>query len=170
MPSFRYAASQIIIHWLVAAAIFFLLITGTFILAELPNTPEKIGNLRIHMLVGAVVALLVITRIVLKRSKPAAPPVKGQALARIGHVALNLVVLLLAVSGMVLALQSGALQAVFGSGALPADFMEFTPRIVHGLASKVLIALVAVHVLAALYHQFIVKDRLLARMGLGSKQ
>jgi len=170
MATFRYATSQIVVHWLAAAAIIFLLITGTFVLSEMPNTAEKLGNLRIHMLAGAFVALLIIARIVLRRRKPSAPPVKGQAMARAAHVALNLVVLLLAVSGSVLAIESGAIQAVFGSGSLPADFFEFTPRKIHGIASKVLMGLIAVHVLAALYHQFVVKDRVLARMGLGSRK
>lgn len=153
MATFRYATSQMVVHWLAAAAIIFLLITGTFVLSEMPNTAEKLGNLRIHMLVGAVVGLLVIARIVLRRRKPKGPPVTGQAMARAGHVALNLIVLLLAVSGSVLAFESGAIQAVFGSGQLPADFFEFTPRKVHGIASKVLMGLIAVHVLAALYQK-----------------
>lgn len=166
MPSFRYATSQIIVHWVAAAAIIFLLITGTFVLSEMPNTLDKLSNLRIHMVVGALVASLIIARIVLRRRKPFPPQVKGQALARAGHTALNLVGLLLVASGVVLAVESGALQAVLGSGRLPDDFFDFTPRKVHGIASKVLMGLIALHILAALYHQLIVKDRLLARMGL----
>ena len=91
----------------------------------------------------------------------------GEWAARAGHLALNLVVLLLAFSGTMLALQSGTFDAVFGAGSLPADFKEFTPRQIHGLASRLTMGLIALHVLAALYHQFIVKDGLLARMGLG---
>jgi cytochrome b561 len=47
------------------------------------------------------------------------------------------------------------------------DFMLYPPRIGHGLGAMVLIALVLAHVAAALYHQFVLRDRLLARMGLG---
>ena len=63
---------------------------------------------------------------------------------------------------------SGAAAVLFfgTSGPLP-DFKTFTPFYVHGTTATILIALVCVHVLAALYHQFVVKDRLLARMGLG---
>ena len=167
MQAFRYAKSQIVIHWLAAALILFLLVSGTFVLAELPNTPAKIGNLRIHMILGALAGLLVITRIVLRRRLPAPPAAMGEWAARAGHLALTLVVLLLAFSGTMLALQSGTFDAVFGAGSLPADFKEFTPRQIHGLASRLTMGLIALHVLAALYHQFIVKDGLLARMGLG---
>jgi cytochrome b561 len=167
MQTFRYAKPQIAIHWLSALLIAFLLVTGTLVLADLPNTVEKISNLRIHMILGGLAGLLVVTRIVLRKRLPVPPPVQGEKLARLGHMALNLVILLLVFSGMMLALQSGTFDAVFGSGALPEDFKQFTPRKIHGLASRAAMALIALHVLAALYHQIIVKDGLLSRMGLG---
>ncbi|WP_323003987.1 cytochrome b [Denitromonas sp.] len=169
MQSFRYATPQIAIHWLAAALIFFLLITGTLVLADLPNTAEKLDNLRIHMILGSLAGVFIVARIFMRKRKPAPPPVKGEKMARIGHMALNLAILLLVFSGVVLALQSDTFSAVFGSGALPEDFMAFTPRKIHGFASRVAMGLIALHVLAALYHQFIVKDKLLSRMGLGKR-
>ena len=84
-------------------------------------------------------------------------------------MAINLVVLVLVFSGVALSLQSGTFDAVFGTGALPANFDDQVLRKVHGLASRLTMGLIALHILAALYHQLIVKDRLLSRMGLGSK-
>lgn len=75
--------------------------------------------------------------------------------------------LLLAASGAGLMLQSGAFDAVFGSGTLPEDFGVFTLRRVHGLLTRLAMALIALHVVAALYHQFVLRDHLLARMGPG---
>lgn len=167
MSTWRYARSQIAIHWLAALAIVFLLVTGTFVLAELPNTAPKVGNLRIHMSVGLLAGGLVVSRLMLRRRLPAPPPAAFERMARAGHVALNIVVLLLALSGMGLALQSGALDAVFGGGVLPEDFKAYALRPVHGLLSRLGMALIALHVVAALYHQFVLRDRLLARMGLG---
>jgi len=164
MSSLRYALSRIAVHWLVAALAVFLLLTGTLVLAELPNTAQKLGNLRIHMLLGGIVALLVAVRLILARRHPA--PAAALS-ARAGHVALNLLLLLLAFSGVMLAVQSGAFAAVFAGGALPEDFRQFMPRKVHGLAARALMALVALHVLAALWHQVVLRDGLLARMGLG---
>ena len=166
MQTFRYALNQILVHWVSTLAIFFLLITGTFILAELPNTVEKIGNLRIHILVGTLVGVLVLARIWLRRRKPEPPPVVGFKLARWVQVGMNLGLLLMVISGTVLSIQSGTFDAVFGSGMLPADYMDYVPRRVHGIASKVVIGLIVLHMAGALYHQFIVKDRLLGRMGL----
>lgn len=169
MQSFRYAKSQVTVHWLAALVIIFLLVTGTFILADLPNTVQKIGNLRIHMILGVLAGSLVIVRVVMRRRLPAAPAARGERLARAGHMALNLGILLLAASGLVLAVQSGAFDAVFGNGVLPEDFKVFTLRKLHGLLSRVAMGLVALHVLAALYHQFIVKDGLIARMTFSRK-
>lgn len=167
MSTFRYKRPQIAVHWLAALAIVFLLVTGTFVLADLPNTAPKVDNLRIHMIVGALAGALVVSRIVLRRRLPAPPPVAFERMAHAGHLALNVVALLLAASGVGLALQSGALDAVLGSGALPADFKAFGLRQVHGLLSRLAMALIALHVLAALYHQFVLRDSLLRRMGLG---
>ena len=82
----------------------------------------------------------------------------------------SMLVMLLAGSGVVLALQSGVLAAVLGSASLPESLDGWTLRKVHGLVSRLLMALVAVHMLAALYHQWIVKDGLLLRMRPGKKQ
>ena len=169
MQTFRYAKPRIAIHWLAALLIVFMLATGSLVLAELPNTAEKIGNLSIHMILGGLAGLLVLIRIVLGRSYPAPAAAAGEKLGRVGHVLLNLVILLMAMSGMLLAFQSGALDAVFFGGVLPEDFKSFTPRTIHGFASKVAMGLIALHVLAALYNQFVVRDGLLSRMGLGAR-
>lgn len=170
MSTFRYAPSQILVHWLAAALVIFLLVTGTFVLSELPNTPEKVGNFRIHMVLGALAAALAIARVLLRRRNPQPPAVVAERWARLGHMGLNFLVLLLAVSGVVLALQSGVLAAVLGTAPLPASLEDWTLRKVHGLLSRLLMVLVVVHVLAALYHQWIVKDDLLLRMRPGKKQ
>jgi cytochrome b561 len=47
------------------------------------------------------------------------------------------------------------------------DFSELGPRLAHGAMSKLLLVLLVLHVGAALYHQFIRRDNLMARMGAG---
>jgi cytochrome b561 len=169
MQNFRYAKPQVIVHWFAATAIVFLLLTGTLVLESMPNTMEKIGNLRIHMILGSLAGMLVIARIVMRKRMPSPPVLPGDKLAHAGHMALNLVILFMAASGMVLTLQSGLLDAVLGSGALPEDFKVFTPRKIHGLLAKVAMGLIAIHIAAALYHQLIVKDGLLSRMRFGGQ-
>jgi cytochrome b561 len=43
------------------------------------------------------------------------------------------------------------------------------PRVVHGWIAKLLMALVALHVVGVVYHQFGLKDRLLSRMWFGRR-
>ena len=167
MRQFRYSSSQILVHWLSAFAVIFLLVTGTFVLAEMPNTPDKISNLLIHMLAGGLVGMLVLLRLWLRSRHPSPPALAGSRFARIVQIAMNLGLLLLVISGSVLVIQSGAAAAVLGAGELTADFTTFLPRQVHGILTRVVMGLVALHIAAALYHQFILKDRLMARMGLG---
>lgn len=169
MQSFRYAKPQVAVHWLAATLIIFLLATGTLVLAGQPNTAEKVGSLLIHMMLGGLAGMLVIARIVMRKRLPSPPALADDKLARAGHMALNLVILLMAASGMMLVLQSGLLDVVFGSGVLPEDFKVFTPRKIHGLVSRLAMGLIALHVLAALYHQFVKRDGLLWRMSFGVK-
>ena len=63
---------------------------------------------------------------------------------------------------------SGAGDILFGTapGPLP-DFWNFAPRYVRAVLNSVMPGLLALHVGSALYHLLILKDRLLARMGLG---
>ena len=77
----------------------------------------------------------------------------------------------MAASGLALAVQAGLPDVLLGTSgmSLPQTLAGYAPRTVHGAPATMLLALVALHVLAALYHQLVRKDRLLARMGLGRR-
>ena len=89
-----------------------------------------------------------------------------QLAARIVHGLLYAGIIVVGASGIATLLLSGAVPALLGQAPLPA-FSELAPRLAHGSASKLMIALFIAHVGAALYHQFIRRDRQLGRMGLG---
>jgi len=88
-------------------------------------------------------------------------------MAKVVHLLLYGIVLVTAASGIATVILSGALPAILGSATLP-DLETVLPRAVHGLAARVLLVLLALHIGAAFYHQFIRKDRLLGRMGIGA--
>jgi cytochrome b561 len=76
----------------------------------------------------------------------------------------------MAVSGLIMALQAGLFEVAFlGHGNLPADLWVFPVRTVHYLASRILMALIAVHIVAALYHALVLRDGLLGRMFFGRR-
>jgi cytochrome b561 len=82
------------------------------------------------------------------------------------HLGLYVLLVLMASSGITTLILSGAVPTILGGGPVP-DFSELVPRIAHGIMSKLLLALFVGHVGAALYHQLVRRDHLLARMGVG---
>lgn len=174
MPQ-RYHPVLVALHWIVAAMVIVALFGGLVILEDTPNSdPSKIGSLRIHMILGGIVLLLTIVRLVV-RLRTAHPPeassgfALADALAPWAHRALYLLVFLMAGSGVTLSVMSGLPDAVFGNAALPASFEGFAARAVHGATASLLIVLILAHVAAALYHQFVRRDDLMARMRLRNK-
>jgi len=166
----RYNKLQMLMHWIVAPAIIFLLLTGTFILSEVPNTaPDKLDKLQIHATVGFVVLILTIIRILwaLKSEQPAHVDSGSPLMTKLGAIApklLNLLALVVALSGLVMGLGTGLIELlVTGHGALPEAFAG-PVKIVHGLGSKLLMASVSIHMIASLAHQFVIKDQIFKRI------
>lgn len=167
----RYGAVAVSIHWLTALLILCLFATGLLAAGQVdPNA--KLALVRFHLPLGVAVLVLTLLRIVwwwvIDRHPdlPADQPGWQRLTARAVHLALYLVILLLGASGIATLVLSGALPSIIGGTALP-DLETVLPRLVHGVASKVMLGLLALHIGAALWHQFVRRDHLLARMGVG---
>lgn len=167
-----YGAMAMTMHWATAAAIFALFGSGTM-LERLVDDATRTQVLRVHAVTGSLVVLLTLARIAwwaFAERKPAEPnmPRWQSIMARLAHWLLYALILIMGASGVAMLALSGAAEILFlgQPGPLP-DFHAFPPRAAHGLASWLLIGLIAVHIGAALYHQIMLGDRLLARMGLG---
>lgn len=152
-----YARSQIILHWLV-----FVLIAAQFFGhepiraafgvwmkgGESAFSPLVAG----HVAGGMLVLVLALWRLGLRR-KHGVPPLPaeegplGRALAHLTHGMLYVLLILMPVSGAV---------AWFGASQTAADG--------HGLLRFGMLGFVALHIIGALYHQFVLKDNLMARM------
>ena len=167
----RYGPMAITIHWLTAILILALFATG-LLAAGQPDPAAKLALVRFHVPLGSAVLLLTLLRIVWwwmmdrRPALPAGQPDWQKFVAHGVHIALYLVVLLLAASGIATLVLSGALPAIIAGTTLP-DFETVLPRLVHGAASKVMLGLLVLHIGAALYHQFVRRDHLMARMGVG---
>jgi cytochrome b561 len=174
MPS-RYHPVLIALHWLIALCLFGLLIAGTVLLAPVPNeAPQKLLSFRLHMGLGIVTFFLMVLRLAVRMTTrvPDRAVTGNPALdlvARANHWALYLVAFVMAGSGIALARASGLPDAVFGDGPMPPDFAGYTARQVHGVASRLLMALIALHVAAALWHHFVRRDGLFTRMWFGPR-
>jgi cytochrome b561 len=143
-------------------------------MSGLPNDAGKILPLGIHILLGIVTVIVIVIRFIARFRLPQpAPAHTGSALldltGKVVHYALYGLVLLMAISGISLSLRAGLLPIVFGGSgaALPSDFFVYSARALHGTVARILVVTVVLHVGAALYHQFLRKDHLLARMWYG---
>ena len=176
MQPARYHTALVALHWLLALLLIVALSMGTFALKTVPNSsPDKIDALRGHMIAGGLILLLTLVRLAvrLKTAHPA-PASTGNALldrlAPATHWALYGLVLLMAGSGVAMSVLAGLPGIVFGGvGSLPVNFDALPPRAVHGIVAKLLMLFIAMHIAAALYHQFVRRDGLLARMGFGRR-
>ena len=165
----RYHPVITLLHWVLTILIIGSLTLGFFRIAPMANSdPQKIALLRIHMIVGVVILGLMIVRL-LVRLFTSKPPAASQALdkfATLAHYAFYLLVVLMGTTGIATALFAGLGMVVFGDGsaALPPSFLIYPPRIAHGLIAIALTALIALHTIAALYHQFILRDGVFRRI------
>jgi cytochrome b561 len=174
----RHHPALVVLHWLLAALLLLALAMGTFVLKEMPNaSPDKIDALRGHMVVGIAIGALMFVRLLVRwRSRsPAAALTGNKVLDRLGkvaHMGLYLLVFAMAASGMATALQAGLPEIIFGgSGApLPESVAAYPARLVHGVIATLLMIQIGLHVAGAAYHQVVLKDRLLSRMGFGKRQ
>ncbi|MDP1547219.1 MAG: cytochrome b/b6 domain-containing protein [Anaerolineales bacterium] len=169
----RYHPVHVVIHWLMALLVFLMLGVGKGVMPGVsPEDPQKVGILQSHAYIGGAIAVLLVARLVLRyTTRRPAPADAGSAflnfLGKAVHLLLYLMLIGMAVSGFGM-FQQANLSAVFsGAQPYPSNFFDFLPRIGHGLTSWLLLALIALHVGAALFHQFIRKDNLLARMWFG---
>ena len=172
----RYHPMLAALHWLLAILIIAALALGALVLVKIPNTdPMKVEALREHMGGGILLLALMLTRLAvrLRTAHPARASTGSSALDRaawLSHRLLYALVLAQAGSGLLMALQAGLQDIVFGDhGTLPADFWVFPMRSVHYVISRLLMGLIALHVAGALYHTLILRDGLLRRMWFGKR-
>ena len=168
----RYGSVAIAIHWITAVAILALLVAGLWA-ANTSDNGTKVALLRVHVPLGVAVLALTVFRIVwwFTDRRPAAlagTPRWQVSVEAIVRVLLYALVLLLGASGIAMIVLSGAGAILFGGEARPLpDFWTYAPMRAHFAAVVSLAALLCVHIAAALYHQVIQRDGVLARMGVG---
>ena len=173
-----YAGTAKALHWVIVA-----LLIVQFVLAwTMPDIkrdtkPDTLINL--HLSFGALIVAVAIVRLGwrLTHREPephdGLPPWQVQS-ARIMHWLLYLLLFVVPILGWMNASWRGFPVTVFGLFDLPKLMATRAPGFrwsgdVHGLlANYAMLALVALHVAAALYHYFIRRDGVLQRMLLGA--
>ncbi len=169
-----YTLPAVVLHWLSAVLIIVGFVMG-LAMTDMPGlSPAKLRYFSWHKWIGMTVLLLMVARVGWRigHPPPALPTSIGRWQRRAAHaVHLALYGLLLAVplSGLLYSQAAGVPVVYLGLVEIPALVApdaqaKVALRSVHWVLNYLLLALVAVHVLAALKHQFIERDKVLARM------
>jgi cytochrome b561 len=169
----RYHPVAKALHWLVA-----LLVALQFGIAwTMPDIGPhtKLGRLiSLHLTVGALIGLAVLVRISwrLRHSAPGAIATEPRWLrlgARMTHGTLYVLLLIVPLLGWAAASARGWQVSLLPRLILPALLPRgsksgFLAGDVHAFLAYALLAIVALHIAAALYHRIILHDQVLARM------
>jgi len=178
-----------VVHWAMAGLVLWMLYLGTKMAGTL-NLFAKFSMVQEHKSFGFVVFVMLIARLSWRFCSPTPRlpenmPRWQVVASHASHALLYLLLIAVPVTGWLMVTSSplndeGALpfqvrNMVFGLFEMPDPFepgsAELSRRFgqLHWLCTRLLMLLLAVHVLAALKHQFIDRDGLLVRMILGQK-
>lgn len=168
----HYTRTAVGLHWLIAGFILAALFMG-WTMTDMEVSPAKLKLYNYHKWVGITVLALALVRLgwrITHRPPPMEPVPRWQMMAaNASHLLLYVLLLAVPLTGWAYSNASGYPIVYLGHLPLP-DLVDRDKLLagqlvkVHGTLAAVLAAAVALHVLAALEHQFIRKDRTLRRM------
>lgn len=176
----RYIPFARALHWLLALGIVGNFALGVY-MSDLPFSPARLQYYSWHKWAGVLVLAFSAVRLLTRLLSP--PPALPDAIEaampgwqklahHATHVALYALFFAVPLTGWAYSSAAGFPIVWFGVLPLP-DFMPVDKALaesikpLHELSAFGLAGLVVLHVAAALKHQFIDRDRLLGRMGLG---
>jgi cytochrome b561 len=169
----QYTGTAKALHWVIAALILGLLGLG-FYMQDLPLSPRKLQLYSWHKWAGVTVFALALLRLAWRAGhRPPALPVHMSRLERLaahaGHGLLYLLSLAVPLSGWLMSSAKGVQTVWFGVLPLP-DLLKKDEALgdllqtAHLGLNLLLLALVLVHIGAALKHHLIDRDEVLSRM------
>jgi cytochrome b561 len=170
----RYSTPAIVLHWLVAMLIFVAFPLGVY-MHELPLSPGKLKLYSYHKWIGITLLMLVALRVTWRLTHTP-PPLPADMAAwqrrasQAVHGLLYLLMIAIPLSGWLMSSAKGFQTVWFGVLPLP-DLVEKNRELgdllagVHQALNFTLLALVIMHVGAALQHHFIERRPFLQRMG-----
>jgi len=168
----RYSGVAIALHWAIAVLIFAGFPLGLY-MHDLPLSPAKLRLFSYHKWIGITVLGLGLARLLWRlghRPPPEVPMPAWQArAASCAHVLLYVLMFAVPLSGWLMSSALGFKVVWLGVLPLPdlvgkEKALGDTLKIVHEILSKALMAVVLLHFLAALEHQFKRRDGLIDRM------
>lgn len=170
----RYHPALVALHWLLAVLVVMELAAGLLVLAQTANgDPSKAGGLRIHMTFGVIVGALIVARLFVRVNTRKPPPASGGAivhhLARANHWAFYVALIGMVASGLGMAIEGGLLPLLQGEAVTLPEFESLAMFPVHVLLSRVVLALLALHLAGVAFHLLWHRENLLRRVWFGRR-
>lgn len=168
-----YSPTAKALHWIVAALVIGLIAVG--IGREfMPKGPERDFITMLHKATGIVVLVLMLARLAYRIANPPPPSEPGLPRWQVGlshatHWLLYAIVIAMPILGWTGSNALGRPVSMYGLFNLPTLLAENKPLgeqiyDVHGVLGFTALALIVLHVSAALHHRFVRRDAVLARM------
>jgi cytochrome b561 len=169
-----YTATAIGLHWLIAALMICGFALGWVMTSIHGITPAKLRYVSWHKWIGVTVFALATLRILWRATHRAPPLPRGmpawqKAGAHIGHALLYVLMIAIPVTGYLFSMASNVPVVYLGIVPLPRliapdPTLKVVFKTAHLILNYSLAVLVVAHVAAALKHQWVDRDGLLARM------
>ena len=169
-----YGWVSISIHWIMAILLIGMYFVGDY-MVELTYYDPLYHTLPFwHKSIGLLLGFALLFRLIWNFSNPKPAAIKSapnftHLLAKLGHLALYGLLIVLIISGYLISTAKGQGIEVFGWFEIPALLADNEQRgeiagEVHEIAATLFMLLVAVHALAAIFHHVYWKDNTLTRM------
>jgi cytochrome b561 len=165
-----YDRGTIVLHWLTAILVVTLWSVGQTI-DWFPRGGPRTWARSAHILAGATLLIVLVVRIGWRTTRgrrlPAVDPTWLAALARATHAALYALLAVTLLLGLTNTLVRG--DNILGLFKIPSiapgdKILRQTIEDWHGLSANILLGVAGFHALAALFHRFVLRDRVLGRM------
>lgn len=169
----RYDFVARLLHWLVVA-----LVTAQFVIGwtmpDVHRDTRPDGEIAWHLSVGTALLAAMVLRVLWRashRPPPQNQPAPGRAVAALTHFGLYALLIVVPVLGWINASSRAWHVALFGliplpSLSAPGSHFGHAMGDIHGILAWALLALIGLHLAAALFHQYILRDRVVQRMKL----
>ena len=166
----KYGLLSKLFHWLTAAGLIVQIPLG-FYLVDLDFDQTRIDIENYHILFGLIIFYVTLIRLIFKVLTPV-PDFKGSAflgqkfIARLNHLLLYLTLLTVTISGILKKLFNGESLVIFFKEINLTYNYELSEQFysIHILANYALIGLITLHILAVLFHKFLLRENILKRI------
>ncbi|SIO32749.1 cytochrome b [Salinivibrio sp. ES.052] len=169
-----YSTVLVVLHWVLVLFVMIALFMG-FDIASLSHELDlKVDRLVIHIIAGVLIGFAFLLRLAIKSLQPSNAPSQTNHslagwLAEAYYAGLYVLILSVVTSGIAMSIEVDFLSIVAQGDTIPQELTFFVSRQLHELLTRLLMVAISIHILAALYNQLILKDRLVSRMWFGKR-